>query len=164
MGCKCNLNGRTFVNFVASTGGSMTKIIDLTHYLCNGRRMCVTGSMAPTATITYTTKEITDVGNGSYFLTIGLSGLLSYAPVQSYSYCCASECNCPIVEPFYVEINVDYENADAPTYTEGIVVVTPIVNCCNQSTTNAVDIKTSVTITAPSSTTSNSRAIVQKVK
>lgn len=153
MGYNCNLSGKTFVNVVTATGGSTTKIIDLTHYLCGNRRICCSGSFAPSATITYTTKDIVDVGNGSYFLVISLSGVLNYLPVKASSCCCATECQCPVSEPFYTDIMVDYENADAPTYTGGTVVVTPICNCCGQNVTNAVDIKTSVTITAPSSTT-----------
>ena len=146
---SCN-NGRTFVQTcIPAPGGTTTEstyVIDLLHYLCGNRKVCINGYYPLTANLQYRVVGTPQpIGNGLYNCDILITGQVTYMP-----YRCGQSCNCgqcPITDNIYATVSVPVASATIPTLTGGDVVeVIPanVKDCCNVA--NAVGIKCSCAV------------------
>lgn len=151
MSCRCKSNGATYLNEImplpaAAASTTATYVIDLTHYLCGNRKICINSAYPPAADLKYQVQEVVGVGNGAYNATILCTGTLTYQP---YYHNCANGCTpCPVSEGIVCQFTVPVTSATAPTLTAGSCVVSPanVQECCTLC--NAVQMEASL-IVAP---------------
>ena len=80
---NCN-NGMTYVNTCipapGATATDATYVLDLTHYLCGNRKVCVNAAYPLTANLNYQVRGIEDVGNKTFNCDILVYGTVTYMP------------------------------------------------------------------------------------
>ena len=151
MACK---NGQTYLNaLVPAAGGTAadsTYMIDMTHYTCGGKKLCVNGSYPPAANLNYQVVGTpTSIGNDIYSCDVLITGTVTYMPYkrgQMQNGCCG--CSCPVTENIYCLVSVPVSAATVPTLAGGeTVIATPtnVQDCCN--TTDAIGIVCSLNVT-----------------
>lgn len=137
-----------------ATATSATYQIDLTHYTCGNRKICVNGGYPPSAQLNYKVMSVDSIGNSAYQCNVLVSGTCTYVPYkngQNYGCCCNP---CPVTENIYCTISVPVSASATPTLTGGTVNCYPtdVKDCCN--TTNCIGISTSLLV----ATTASSQA------
>lgn len=151
MACNCK-NGQTFLNSCVPVAGgtatSSTYLIDMTHYTCGNRKLCVNGFYPPAANLSAQVIGVPQsVGNDTYVCDILITGTVTYMPYkrgQSQCGCCQP---CPETENIYCTVSVPVSAATVPTLTVGTPVIaspTNVQDCCN--VTNAVSVVCSVNV------------------
>ena len=157
--CKCK-NGATIARGLVAvpTGtASVTTqeyMVDLLHYLCGNRKVCVNGQFPLSATLNFgLVGNPVSIGNNAYACTINVTGSLTYEPfVQG---CCNV---CPRQDYIGLQIVVPiYSATGMPSVTlsntSSIVDCSTLAtsNCC--TLTNEVRMVTSLVVntTAPTS-------------
>ena len=151
MACYCN-NGQTYLNSViratGATAESATYVMDLTHYTCGNRKICINGAFPMTANLNYQVLSVQSVGNETYNCDILVSGTCTYMPYRQGQNCgCGCQCNpCPITENIWTSLSIPLETSDIPEVNAGTCIVTPanVRDCCN--VTNALSITTSFNV------------------
>lgn len=148
----CN-NGQTYLNSLVpvpgGTAADATYVLNLTHYTCGNRKVCVNGSYPITANLAYQVLRVNSVGNGAFNADILVSGTCTYMPHRTGSNYYGCDCNsCPVTDNIWTVLSVPVSSADIPTLTAGTCVCSPtnVSDCCN--TTNAVSITTSLNVAA----------------
>lgn len=142
------MNGKTFVvsltTIPGGTAANANYLLQLDHYTCGNRKLCVNEAFPVTADLKATPMGLpVNVGNGSYCQEVLISGTCTYMP-----YVCGCNCNiCPRTENIYCTICVPCSSAASPTLTVGTSVASPtnVQACCN--VTNAIAITTSLNVT-----------------
>lgn len=160
MSCSCKKNGATYLNSIipvengTSVATQQQYYLDFTHYLCNNRKICVTGSYPLIASLTYQVKDVSYVGQKTYAATIVYSGQVSYLPYQKGCNPCCDPC--PKSDFIFGSFSVPVYSAtgvptvDLDTANQNILVSPANVeDCCN--ITNAVELETTliVNVTPP---------------
>lgn len=147
MNCNSN-NGLTYVNTCipapGATATDATYVLDLTHYLCGNRKVCVNGAYPITANLNYQVRGVEPVGNDTYNCEILIYGTCTYQPHKQG---CGSCCNpCPLTDNIWAVVSVPVTAATAPTITAGTCECSPanVRDCCN--VTNAVSVRTSFNV------------------
>lgn len=145
--CNCKCNGSTVVNTVLPMGS--TYLVDLTHYLCGGRKVCVSPNVPPYGELSYKVTDIEYVGNDVYAATILVTGTVTYVPIKcnNYNNCCNV---CPITEGVYTYIVVPISSDSMPHICAGITNISPLPLCDCASVTRAVSIQSSFQLIMPS--------------
>lgn len=154
--CKCK-NGATIAqNVIAVPTGTASAttqeyMVDLLHYLCGNRKVCVNGQFPLSAVLNFSlVGSPTSIGNDAYSCTINVTGSLTYEPfVQG---CCNV---CPRQDYIGLQITIPvYSATGVPTVTlsnaSSVVDCSTIANnCC--TITNMVRMQTSfvVNVVAP---------------
>jgi len=147
------INGQTYLNsLVPVAGGTATNasyVLNLTHYTCGNRKVCVSGAFPISANLAYQVLRIYSVGNNVFNADILVSGTVTYMPHRSgsnYGGCACAPC--PITDNVWTVLSVPVSSADTPTITAGICQCTPtdVRDCCN--VTNALSITTSFNVAA----------------
>lgn len=165
MACNCN-NGQTYLNSIVpvpgATADSATYVMDLTHYTCGNKKICINGAFPITADLNYKVLSVESCGNDCYNCDILCTGTVTYMPYRQGQNCgCGCQCNpCPVTENVWTTISVPVTSADIPTVTKGIANCSPanVKDCCN--VTNAMSITTSFTV----ATAEAANAKLSKVK
>ena len=146
MSCNSN-NGLTYVNtcipLSGGTADTTTYVIEMTHYLCGNRKVCVNGAFPLVSNLTYTPQRVYSVGNKAYNCDILISGTVTYMPYV----CGGNQCDvCPRTDNVWTSVSVPLSASDMPTVTAGTTVTSPanVKDCC--SVTNAVSITTSFNV------------------
>ena len=145
---NCNNNGKTFVvsvtTYPGGTAADANYLLQLDHYTCGNRKLCVQEVFPVTADLKATPLgSPVSVGNGTYCQEVLISGTCEYMPYQ-----CGCQCNvCPRTENIYCTICVPCSSAAVPTLTVGTSVASPtnVKPCC--SVTNAIAITTTINVT-----------------
>lgn len=150
---NCNDNGKTYVNFLTTVaGGTLDNgnfLLDLTHYTCGNRKLCVSEIFPITSNLTFTVIGTprfvgnTTAGNNTYCCDVLCSGTVTYMPY----YCNRNCCNvCPVTDNIYFSFPVPCSSTTVPTVTAGDVVASPanVRACCN--VTNAISLSTSLNV------------------
>ena len=146
----CYQNGQTYVNTCipapGATATDATYVLDLTHYTCGNRKICVNGAYPTTSDLKYRVMGTPQsLGNDVYQCDILVSGTVSYMPYRQGQNCgCGCQENtCPVTENVWCTVSVPWSAAAAPAITAGVVEATPtnVRDCCNL--TNAVSLVTS---------------------
>lgn len=147
MSCNSN-NGMTYVDTCipapGATATDATYALDLTHYLCGNKKVCINGAFPITANLQYQAQRVENVGNDTYICDILVSGSCTYMPYkQGCSSCCQP---CPQTENIWCTVSVPVTAATLPTLTAGTCVCSPanVRDCCN--VTNAVSVRTSFNV------------------
>lgn len=151
MACNCN-NGQTYLNSLVpvpgATAASATYVMDLTHYTCGNRKICINGAFPLTSDLNYKVLSVQSCGNSCYNCDILVSGTVTYMPYRQGQNCgCGCQSNpCPVTENIWTTLSVPVTSAATPTVTAGIANVSPtnVRDCC--SVTNAVSITTSFNV------------------
>lgn len=148
MAC-CN-NGQTYVNTCIPAPGvtetSATYVVDLTHYTCGNRKICINGAFPITADLNYRVIGTPQpVGNETYQCDVLITGTCTYMP-----YVCGQSCGCqvcPRTENLWATVSVPVSSATVPTITKGAALASPtnVKDCC--SVTNAISIVDSFVVT-----------------
>lgn len=147
MSCNCN-NGKTFVvSLTTVPGGTAANadyLLQLDHYTCGNRKLCVNEAFPVTADLKATAMGApVDVGNGTFCQEVLISGSVTYMP-----YVCGCNCNvCPRTENVYCTICVPCSSNVTATLTVGTSVASPtnVKPCC--SVTNCVAVTTTLNVT-----------------
>jgi hypothetical protein len=149
----CNNNGQTYVDTCipapGATATDATYVVDLTHYTCGNRKICINGAYPITADLNYRvlgTPQL--VGNETYQCDILITGTCTYMPYVSGQNQCGCGCNvCPQTENLWATVSVPVSSSTIPTVTKGAAVASPtnVKDCC--SVTNAVSIVDSFNLT-----------------
>lgn len=146
MACNCN-NGKTFVisltTIPGGTAADASYLLQLDHYTCGNRKLCVQEVFPVTADLKATPLGApVNVGSGSYCQEVLVSGTVTYMPYQ-----CGCQCNvCPRTENIYTTICVPCSAATTPTLTVGTTVASPTnVQPC-YSVTNCMAITTTINV------------------
>jgi hypothetical protein len=152
--CKCKKNGETnfqSINLVPTATPSATSqeyMLDLVHYLCGNRKVCINGSYPLQGVLNCTVDgSPVSVGNNAYAVTVNVTGSVNYKPyVQG---CCDV---CPKQDFVGLKLTIPvYSATGVPTVTlstAGSVVYTTAIatqDCC--SITNEVRMLTSLIVT-----------------
>lgn len=150
----CYNNGQTYLNsLVPVSGGTAqdaTYVLNLTHYTCGNRKVCVNGAFPITANLNYQVLRVYSVGNDAYNADILVSGTVNYMPYRTGSNYGGCSCNaCPVTDNVWTVLSVPVSSADAPTLTAGICQCSPtnVSDCCN--VTNAISVTTSLNVNTP---------------
>lgn len=140
MSCNCQ-NGQTYVNTCipvpGATATSASYVLDLIHYLCGNKNICVSSSYQPTASLSYNVLSVESVGNSSYNCNIQVTGTITYMPYKGNN----CSCNCPKTDNIFATLSVPVTASTTPTITAGgTVQCSPAntVDCC--SVCNAVSV------------------------
>lgn len=156
MSCCKNKSGQTSVlELVPVATGTTTPspimyYIDLIHYLCRNRNICITAQYPLSGTMRAVLKSIDSLGGNLYSLSIQLVGSVSYLPYV----CGCNNCDvCPQTDTVFTSITVPFYSTTVPT--SATLTVTPNVlvsptnvqDCCTK--TNAVEIEFGLTVTSP---------------
>ena len=144
----CNNNGKTFVisltTIPGGTAANANYLLQLDHFTCGGRKLCVNEVFPVTADLKATPiGSPVDVGNGTFCQEVLVSGSCTYMPYQ-----CGCNCNvCPRTENCYVSICVPCSSNVTPTLAIGNSVASPtnVQPCC--SVTNCVAITCTLNVT-----------------
>ena len=144
----CNNNGKTYVisltTIPGGTAANASYLLQLDHYTCGNRKLCVQEVFPVTADLKATPLGApVSVGNGSYCQEVLIAGSVTYMPYQ-----CGCQCNvCPRTENIYTTICVPCSAATTPTLTVGTSVASPtnVQPCCN--VTNCIAITTTINVT-----------------
>lgn len=145
MNCNSN-NGMTYVNTCipapGATATDATYVLDLTHYLCGNRKVCVNASYPITADLNYQVRGVEAVGNDTFNCEILVYGTCTYQPHKMGCNCSS----CPVTDNIWAVLSVPVTAATSPTLTPGTSVCGPanVRDCCN--VTNAVSITTSFNV------------------
>lgn len=138
MNCNCSKNGKTELNSCipvpGATSTSATYVIDLTHYFCGNRKMCISSGYPANANLTFKVLNVESVGNNVYNCNILCSGTCTYMPYKNgNNICCNSDCSCPRTENIWNIISIPLTAATIPTLTAGTVQCNPanVKDCCN---------------------------------
>jgi len=145
---NCNNNGKTFVvsltTIPGGTAADANYLLQLDHYTCGNRKLCVNDSYPITADLKATAIGApVNVGNDAFCQEVLISGTCTYMP-----YVCGCSCGvCPRSENIYCSICIPCSSAVSPTLTIGNSVAAPtnVQPCCN--ITNAIAITTSLNVT-----------------
>ena len=146
---NCNNNGMTYVNTCipapGATATDATYVLDLTHYLCGNRKVCVNAAYPLTANLNYQVRGIEDVGNKTFNCDILVYGTVTYMPHKQGCNPCYPPC--PLTDNVWTVLTVPVTADTTPTITAGTCVCDPanVRDCCN--VTNAVSIRTSFNVT-----------------
>ena len=151
MACNCK-NGQTFLNscipVAGGTAEDSTYMIDMTHYTCGNRKICVNGFYPPVANLNYQVVGTPQaIGNDVYVCDILITGQVTYMPYKRGQQQCGCCQPCPVTENVYCTISVPVDGNTIPALKGGAVnSVTPtnVQDCCN--VTNAVSIVCSVNV------------------
>lgn len=156
MSCCKNKSGQTSVlELVPVATGTTTPspimyYIDLIHYLCRNRNICITAQYPLSGTMRAVLKSIDSLGGNLYSLSIQLVGSVSYLPYV----CGCNNCDVyPQTDTVFTSITVPFYSTTVPT--SATLTVTPNVlvsptnvqDCCTK--TNAVEIEFGLTVTSP---------------
>lgn len=163
MACNCN-NGQTYLNSLVplpgATAASATYVMELTHYTCGNRKICINGAFPLTANLNYTILGIQSVGNNAYNLDVLVSGTCTYMPYRQGQNCgCGCQGSpCPVTENIWTTISVPVASETEPTITAGTCKVSPanVKDCCN--VTNAVAITTSFNVATTTQASGNAKS------
>jgi hypothetical protein len=151
--CKCR-NGETVLTSLAvvptgtQSATSQEYMLDLTHYLCGNRKVCIGGNYPLQGVLNFTLDGApVSVGNDAYAVTVNVTGSVNYKPyVQG---CCNV---CPKQDFVGLKLTIPvYSATGVPTVTlstVGSVVNTTAIatqDCC--SITNEVRMLTSLIVT-----------------
>ena len=144
----CNNSGKTFVEslttFPGGTAANANYLLQLDHYTCGNKKLCVQEVFPVTADLKATPLgSPVDVGNGSYCQEVLISGTCTYMP-----YKCGCQCGvCPQTENIYCTICVPCSSNVTPTLAIGTTQAAPtnVQPCCN--VTNCVAITTTLNVT-----------------
>lgn len=151
--CKCR-NGETVLTSLAvvptgtQSATSQEYMLDLTHYLCGNRKVCIGGNYPLQGVLNFTLDGVpVSVGNDAYAVTVNVTGSVNYKPyVQG---CCNV---CPKQDFVGLKLTIPvYSATGVPTVTlstAGSVVNTTAIatqDCC--SITNEVRMLTSLIVT-----------------
>lgn len=151
--CKCR-NGETVLTSLAvvptgtQSATSQEYMLDLTHYLCGNRKVCIGGNYPLQGVLNFTLDGApVSVGNDAYAVTVNVTGSVNYKPyVQG---CCNV---CPKQDFVGLKLTIPvYSATGVPTVTlstAGSVVNTTAIatqDCC--SITNEVRMLTSLIVT-----------------
>lgn len=146
---SCKTNGATYLNSCipapGATSTAATYSVELTHFLCGNRKICINGGFPLTSDLSFQVLGTPrSVGNSIYACDILCRGTVTYMPYVKDS---CEKCNvCPRTENVWVVITIPISSATAPTITAGTVVVQPanVKDCC--SICNAVSLSTSFAV------------------
>lgn len=157
MACNCK-NGTTEIDaltaYPGATPADANYLINLTHWTCGNRKICVNGFFPITANLNYQVMGTpNDLGDGNYCCDVLCTGTVTYMP---YKCGCNQQCpcnQCPETDNIFVTMCVPCSSATVPTITAGKAVATPsdVKDCCN--VTNAVGIAASFNVST--TTTAN---------
>lgn len=143
-----NNNGKTFVvsltTIPGGTAANANYLLQLDHYTCGGKRLCINEAFPVTADLKATAMGVpVDVGNGSFCQEVLISGSCTYMP-----YYCGCQCGvCPVTENVYCTICVPCSSNASPTLTVGNSVASPtnVQACCDK--TNCIAVTTTLNVT-----------------
>lgn len=156
--CKCKKNGDTVlqsINLVPTgtlTATSQEYMLDLVHYLCGNRKVCINGSYPLQGVLNFAVNgSPISIGNNAYEVTIDVTGSVNYRP---YIPNCCDPCprqdfvGLKIVVPVYSATGVPTVTLDSAS---SIVATSAVAtqDCC--SVTNEIRMVTSLIVntTAP---------------
>ena len=159
MACNCN-NGQTYLNSLVpapgATAESAVYVMDVTHYTCGNKKICINGAFPMTANLNYQVMGVQSVGNETYNCDLLVSGTVTYMPYRQGQNCgCGCQCNpCPVTENVWTSLSVPLATADVPAINAGTCVVSPtnVRDCC--CVTNAMSITTSFEVVSKAAATS----------
>lgn len=146
----CN-NGKTFpVSLTTNPGGTAADanyLLQLDHYTCGGRKLCIQEPYPVTADLKVTAIGLpvaVPVGDTTaYCQEVLISGTCTYMP-----YTCGCQCNvCPRTENIYCSICLPCSAATTPTLAIGTAVAAPtnVQPCSN--VTNCIAITATINVT-----------------
>jgi len=150
-----NNNGQTYVNTCIPVPGATAEnasyVVDLTHYTCGNRKICVDGAYPVACDLKYKAQGLPQaVGNDAYVQDILITGTVNYMPYRNGQNRGGCGCACPVQENIWATVSVPVASATAPTVTAGEVLANPVKlqDCC--SLTNAVSLVGSFNLAAGS--------------
>lgn len=151
--CKCR-NGETVLTSLAvvptgtQSATSQEYMLDLTHYLCGNRKVCINGSYPLQGVLNFSLDGTpVSVGNNAYAVTINVTGSVAYKP---YMQGCCEVCprqdlvGLKVVIPVYSATGVPtvaLSNASSIVATSAVATQ----DCC--TITNVVRMVTSLIVT-----------------
>ena len=145
--CKQKSGQTSLVSLIPVVEGTpvatlQTYAVDLQHFLCRNRCICITAQYPLSGTMQAQVKGISLIGTSTYSVTIQLIGSISYLPYV----CGCNSCDiCPVSETVFETITVPvFSDTGTPTITLDpitTVLVSPtnVKDCCLK--TNAVEIE-----------------------
>lgn len=150
--CNCRKNGATdLVQLTPVVTGTpvattQTYYVDLLHYLCGNRKICVSSSYPLSSSLSYTVGTPEYVGNDTYSFPIVVTGSVTYIPYVRNSCGCNP---CPMQDFIMTQFSVPvYSATGTPTATvvAGTTQTNPanVEDCC--SLTNSCEIETSIVV------------------
>ena len=150
--CKSKSGQTSLVSLIPVVEGTPVAIqqvyaVDLVHYLCRNRNICITAQYPLSGTMQALVKNVEPIGANVYSATIQFVGTISYLPYV----CGCTPCDiCPVTESVFESITVPvYSTTGAPTVTVDaitttIVSPTNVKDCCTK--TNAVEVEFVLTV------------------
>lgn len=152
MSCNCK-NGTTDVDFLTlvpgGTAANANYVLNLTHYLCGNRKVCANSLYPITANLSYQANGTPILlENGVYCCEVLCTGTVNYMPYRCGDNRDGCGCGqCMVTDNVFCTLCVPCSSATAPTITGGSVVAAPtnLKDCC--SSTNAVELTTSINVT-----------------
>lgn len=147
--CNRNRNGNTVVDFLTpfpgSTEDSASYLLQLTHYTCGRKQMCL-NNIEDLVASNLTVQALgapEPIGDGTYCLHIRCVCDLTYMQVCGDA-CCPNYCL--QTEKCVATTCVPVTSADAPTLTANGVIVTPVAISCACNTTNTCTLDVSFSV------------------
>jgi len=157
MACSCK-NGQTYLNSCIPVSGGTAEdtkyMIDMTHYTCGNRKICVNGFYPITAILnSQVVGTPQSIGNDTYVCDILVTGQVTYMPYKRGQQNCGCCQPCPVNENIYCTVSVPVSSSEIPVLTMGTTVATPtnVQDCCN--VTNAVSLVCSIDVVSGASQT-----------
>lgn len=151
--CKCR-NGETYLTSLTvvptgtQTATSQEYMLDLTHYLCGNRKVCIGGNYPLQGVLNFSLDgALVSVGNNAYACTVNVTGSINYKP---YVQGCCNVCPRQDLVGLKIVIPV-YSATGVPTValsnTSSIVATSAVAtqDCC--TITNVLRMVTSLIVT-----------------
>ena len=147
MACK---NGSTDVNFLTpypvAGAGTDSYLLQLTHYTCGNRQMCLNNADGLPIVSNLTLQQIGEIvplGNDTYCCEVRCVCDLTYQQISGNA-CCPN--TCLVTEKCVVTVCVPVLSSDPVTLTPNGASVMPMRISCRCNTTNTCSIDVSFTI------------------
>lgn len=167
MACNCNNGQTSLISLVPAPGATAESAVysmELIHYTCGNRKICVNGGFPLSANLNYQVLNVYSVGNETYNCDILVSGTVTYMPYRQGQNCgCGCQCSpCPITENVWTTVSIPLAVQETPAVNPGICVVSPtnVRDCC--SVTNAMSINTSFEVVSKAAATAEPSGDVRK--